>query len=146
MILLDTSVCIDLLRGEGGPVATAFAQWRPSEVAVSAVTAAELWSGVEQSRRRDENARRVALFLSEIATLPFDAAAAERFGGVQAELVAAGIAAHVDEYDKLIAAHALATGRGVITANPKDFRRIAGCSFRDWRTGETGGPNPPAAR
>ena len=146
MILLDTSVCIDLLRGEGGHVAAAFARWHPSDVAVSAVTAAELWSGVEQSRRRDENARRVALFLSEVATLAFDEAAAQRFGAVQAELVAAGIAGHVDEYDKLIAAHASATGRSVITANPKDFRRIPGCSFRDWRTGETGGPSPPPER
>jgi len=146
LILLDTSICIDLLRGEGGAVAAAFARWHPSEVAVSAVTAAELWAGVEQSRRRDENARRVALFLSEVATLPFDEAAAQRFGAVQAELVTAGIAEHVDEYDKLIAAHALASGRGVITANPKDFRRISGCSFLDWRTGESGGPRPPPER
>ena len=106
--LLDTSVVIDLERISADEL--------PSEVAISAITMAELTAGphatndpAERSRRQDRLQRTEAAF----DPLPFNTEAARAYGGARA-------------VDLLIAATALAEELPLYTRNPDDFRALDG--------------------
>ncbi|HWT94982.1 MAG TPA: type II toxin-antitoxin system VapC family toxin [Solirubrobacteraceae bacterium] len=118
--LLDTSVVIALETVDPAVL--------PRELAVSAVTLAELAAGphatgdaAERARRQDRLQRVEATF----DPLPFDAAAARAYGRVYASVVAAGRKARGRRaVDLLIAAVALAHGLPLLTCNPDDFAAI----------------------
>jgi predicted nucleic acid-binding protein len=118
--LLDTSVVIDLEHIEPSLL--------PIEVAVSAVTMAELAAGPhatpdpeERARRQDRLQRAEAAF----DPLPFDAEAARAYGRVYSAVVAAGRKARgARAIDLLLAAAACAAGLPLYTRNPDDFRAI----------------------
>jgi predicted nucleic acid-binding protein len=118
--LLDTSVLIDL---ESIP-ATAL----PTEVAISAITLAELAAGPhatddpnERSRRQDRLQRVEATF----DPLPFDANAARAYGRVFSAVVTAGRKPRgARAVDLLIASTAVAAGIPLCTRNPDDFQSL----------------------
>jgi predicted nucleic acid-binding protein len=115
--LLDTSVVIDLERLSPEDL--------PGELAVSAITMAELASGPEATSDPQERARRVALLQHAEDTfdqLPFDVPAARIYGRVYAAVIAAGRAARGRRsMDLLIAATALSNKLPLYTHNVDDF-------------------------
>lgn len=115
--LLDTCVCIRLLRGGGAPVARRIAASAPGAIAVSAISLAELMDGAGRGGRDFE-----ALF-PDVPVLAFDAAAAHAFPAARG---ARG------RHDRLIAAHALALGATLVTHNGPDFRSVPGLRIQDW--------------
>ncbi|MCU0310796.1 MAG: type II toxin-antitoxin system VapC family toxin [Acidimicrobiales bacterium] len=118
--LLDTSVVIDLDEIEPSSL--------PVEVAVSALTMAELAAGPhaagdaqERARRQDRLQRAEAAF----DPLPFDSDAARAYGRVYAVVVAAGCKARgARAVDLLIAATACAAGLPLYTRNGADFEAL----------------------
>jgi predicted nucleic acid-binding protein len=118
--LLDTSVVIDLEQIEPSRL--------PLEVAVSAITMAELAAGPHATSDPEERARRQdRLQRAEAAfdPLPFDAEAARAYGRVYSSVVAAGRKARgTRAVDLLLAATACAAGLPLYTRNPDDFRAI----------------------
>ena len=118
--LLDTSVVIDLERVDATSL--------PAEVAVSALTMAELAAGPHATADPDERARRQERLQRAEATfapLPFDANAARAFGRVYAAVAAKGRKARGRRaIDLLIAATAIAEGLPLYTRNPDDFRGL----------------------
>jgi predicted nucleic acid-binding protein len=115
--LVDTSVVIELER-----VAP---QELPRELAIAAVTLAELAAGphatgdpIERARRQERLQRAEAVF----DAVPFDAAAARAYGRVYAQTMSAGRTARGKRaLDLLIAATALAADLPLYTRNPSDF-------------------------
>ena len=120
--LLDTSVVIDLERISADEL--------PSEVAISAITMAELTAGphattdpAERSRRQDRLQRTEAAF----DPLPFTTEAARAYGRVFAAVAAAGRKPRgARVVDLLIAATAVAEELPLYTRNPDDFRALDG--------------------
>jgi predicted nucleic acid-binding protein len=120
--VLDTSVVIDLDDLDPSRL--------PSEVAVSAVTMAELAAGPHatsdpdvKGRRQDRLQRAEAAF----DPLPFDGDAARAYGRIFAAVVAAGRKARgARAVDLLIAATALANGLPLYTRNGDDFVGLDG--------------------
>jgi predicted nucleic acid-binding protein len=120
--ILDTSVIIDFEQIDTSDL--------PIEVAISAITLAELAAGpaatmdpVERGRRQDRLQRTEAAF----DPLPFDADAARAYGRVFAVVVDAGQKARGRRaVDLLIAATALAAGLPLYTRNGDDFRALKG--------------------
>jgi hypothetical protein len=118
--IIDTSVVIDLERLDPSEL--------PIEIAVSAITIAELAAGPhatddpgERGRRQDRLQRAEAAF----DPLPFDANAARAYGRVFASVVASGRKARAARaLDLMIAATALAAGLPVYTRHGGDFRGI----------------------
>lgn len=119
--LLDTSVVIDLHRIDANDL--------PQELALSAVTLAELAAGplatadpAERARRQDRLQRAEATF----DPLPFDVAAARAYGRIYASVLRAGREARGRRaVDLLIAATALASDLPLYTCNPDDFAQLA---------------------
>lgn len=115
--LIDTSIVIALESIDPARL--------PTELAVSAVTLAELAAGphatddpAERARRQDRLQRTQALF----DPLPFDGDAARAYGRIYAAVRTAGRKARGRRLaDLLIAATALAAGLPVYTRNPGDF-------------------------
>jgi hypothetical protein len=118
--LLDTSVIIDLDQLDASQL--------PMEVAVSAITMAELAAGPHATSHPDERGRRQdRLQRSEAAfdPLPFDSDASRAYGRVLAAVVAAGRKARgARAVDLLIAATALAAGLPLYTRNAEDFGAV----------------------
>lgn len=120
--LIDTSVVIDLDHLDHDAL--------PSELAVSALTLAELAAGphasddpAERARRQDRLQRAEVVF----DPLPFDADAARAYGRVYAAVAAAGRKARGPRaVDLLIAATALANELPLYTRNADDFRFLDG--------------------
>ena len=118
--LLDTSVVIDLDR-----VARASL---PAEIAISAITLAELAAGPHATSDPHERAARQDRLQRVEATfdpLPFDDAAARAYGRIYAAVLAAGRKARGPRaLDLQIASIALANGLPLYTRNPKDLRAV----------------------
>lgn len=119
--LIDTSVLIDLEHIDPADL--------PAEIAVSAITMAELAAGPHATTDRDERARRQDRLQRAEATfepLPVDAPVARAFGRVYAAVAAGGRKARGRRaMDLLIAATALANELPVYTRNPADFAGLA---------------------
>jgi len=119
--LLDTSVVIDW---DDPTVAAAL----PNEVAVCAITLAELAAGPHLATSRSEGARRQARLQEVEATfepLPFDAATARSFGQIVAAVAETGRSHRRRVADLLIAATAHANGLPLYTRNPDDFAGLS---------------------
>ncbi len=119
--LLDTSVVIDW---DDPKVAAAL----PDEVAVCAITLAELAAGPHLASTGAERARRqtrLQQLESAFEPLAFDAAAARSYGQIIAAVVEAGRSHRRRLADLLIAATAHANGLTLYTRNPDDFTGLA---------------------
>jgi len=120
--VIDTSVVIDLEQLEAPQL--------PLELAVSAITMAELAAGPHATVDADERARRQdRLQRAEAAfdPLPFDGEAARAYGRIYAAQSAAGREARgTREVDLLIAAAACAAALPIYTRNPDDFQHLQG--------------------
>lgn len=119
--IIDTSVVIDLDHIE--------AEELPTEIAVAAVTLAELAAGPHATGDATERVRRqqrLQLVEATFDTIAFDSAAARAYGRVYAEVVAAGRKARGRRaVDLLIAATAVGAGLPLYTCNPDDFDGLA---------------------
>ncbi|MCW2936498.1 MAG: PilT protein-like [Actinomycetia bacterium] len=123
--MLDTNILI--LRRWVSPAEL------PDEMAISAVTLAELSAGPHEVRRNGEQgaydehaerARRLEILQraeSEFDPVPFDAEAARIFGRVAAAVIAAGRKPRGRIADLMIAATAIAEGLPLYTTNPADY-------------------------
>ena len=126
--MLDTDTVSFALRGQGR-VAAHLLEHRPSEICISSVTLAELRYGADLRRSRKLHAL-IDTFVEPVAVLPFDQAAADRFGGVAVALARQGVP--IGEFDTLIAAHALSRRLTLVTNNTKHFNRVAGLTTENW--------------
>ena len=108
----------------------------PDEMAISAITLAELSAGPHQVRRNEdqdaydehaehaERARRLEVLQraeNEFDPVPFDAEAARIFGRLTAAVIAAGRKPRGRVVDLMIAATAIAEDLPLYTTNPADF-------------------------
>lgn len=128
--MLDTNICIHVMKHRPETAIQNFLKHRPSELCISAVTYAELMHGVEKSQDVERNRVAVTLFLSAISILDFDQCAAEEYGKVRAELERKGTP--IGPLDTMIAAHARAEGLTVVTNNTGEFARVEGLRTEDW--------------
>lgn len=123
--LLDTNIVI--LRKWVDPAEL------PDEMAISAITLAELSAGPHEVRSDDEQssydehaerARRLEILQrveNEFDPIPFDAEAARIYGRVVAAVVGAGRKPRRRLADLMIASIAIAEELPLFTTNPKDF-------------------------
>ena len=101
----------------------------PDEPTITAITLAELSVGPLVATTGAERAARQAHLQqaeADFDPLPFDAAAARAFGGVAADLRAAGRKSSARAYDALIAAIAISVDLPLHTTNPDDFTGVRG--------------------
>ena len=128
--MLDTDRCVDLLRGVRAVVAK-LERLTPDDCGLSALTSFELFAGAARARDPRRETEKIQKLVDVIQELPFDAAAARRAGALRSELEEAGTP--IGPYDLLIAAHALALDLALVSANIREFGRVAGLRLENWR-------------
>jgi tRNA(fMet)-specific endonuclease VapC len=106
------------------------AEHQPSDIAVSAITVAELEYGCAKSADPGRNRLALIEFLSPLSSLPFDDSAARVYGNTRMELEGKGTP--MGAMDLLIASHAKSKSLTVVTSNTREFERIDGLVVVDW--------------
>ena len=119
--LLDSNICVYLLKGLSEPARSKVEGQAPGAVVTSAVAYAEVMRGVDSSDRRA--VRAAGRFFSAIPVLPFDQAAAAAYVRLPFKRA---------QFDRLIAAHAVALGVTLITNNVRDFSDVPGLVLENW--------------
>jgi tRNA(fMet)-specific endonuclease VapC len=127
--MLDTNIISDLIRNPQGKVAKRIARLGEHNICTSIIVAAELRYGCAKSGSK-RLLKAVEDLLGEMNVLPFEVPADTEYGGIRAELEAAG--KPIGGNDLLIAAHAYATGATIVTANTGKFKRILGLNVENW--------------
>lgn len=127
MYLLDTNACLDFLLARNDDLRDRVREER-GRIIVSSISAAELNVGSKTSERPGEDTRFLELFLASVQLAPFDERAASVYGQIAR---VHGVVRH--SFDRLIAAHAVALGVPLVTADERGFAGIPGLSVQNWR-------------
>jgi len=130
---LDSNIVIGILNGRPQDCRDRYEQVRASGegVFVSSIVVFELRYGIALSKRIEQNARVLRLFLGTLDdVLPFTNNDASAAGELRATLKSAGTP--IGPYDVLIAAQAIRAGATLVTANASEFRRVSGLKWQDW--------------
>ena len=128
--LLDTNMCIYLIKGQPAQALARLQSLEIATVGISSITLSELEYGVSKSSRPEQNKLALLEFLAPLEVLPYDDAAAARYGPIRALLESQG--RPIGPLDTLIAAHALALGCTLVTNNEREFSRIPSLAVENW--------------
>lgn len=133
MYLLDTNILSNLLRRvPSTTLIIKLASIPAEEQFTSSITLGELIYGAYRQRTRTdlllEQIDRT--LLPNLPILPFDDAAARRYGELRAELERQGTP--IGDADVRIAAIALARGLTMVTGNVRHFQRVPGLPVENW--------------
>lgn len=128
LYMLDTNMCIYLMKNQPDQVSRRFAQCYVGDVVMSAITYAELEYGVTTSQNSARERRHLAALVADIPVAAFDAAAARAYGPIRF----ATRERKRDQLDKLIAAHAVALNVTLVTNNERDFSAYPRLIVENW--------------
>jgi tRNA(fMet)-specific endonuclease VapC len=129
-VMLDTNICIYIIKQRPQPVLDRFAAYRVGDVGISVITLAELEYGVSKSSNSAQNQEALQEFISPFEVAVFDRGATVEYGKIRAGLERKGNS--IGSMDLLIAAHALSLGVCLITNNEKEFKRVPGLRVENW--------------
>ncbi len=128
--LLDTNICIALIRHKPAALIQQLISQQPGDVGISSITLAELVHGAEKSAQVERNLSALQQFLLPLELADFDQRAALAYGKIRAELERDGQI--IGSMDMLIAAHALSLDVILVTNNLREFQRVNGLTLEDW--------------
>lgn len=131
LFMLDTNMCIYLMKNQPEAVARKFAQCYVGEVVISVITYAELEYGVKVSANSAREKRNLAGLIEDIPVVPFDVDAARAYGPIRK----ATRERKRDQLDKLIAAHAVSLDVTLVTNNERDFEVYPALKIENWLKG-----------
>lgn len=129
-LLLDTNICIYMIKNKPPEVRKHFEQFVPGDIAISSITVAELQYGVEKSAAGEKNTLALEAFLLPLVIAPFDTESALAYGKIRAGLEKQS--KPIGGMDMLIAAQAIAQDFTLITHNLKEFQRVSGLKCETW--------------
>jgi tRNA(fMet)-specific endonuclease VapC len=128
--LLDTNTCIRFINGRAPKIRARMLTISDSDIAVSAITKAEMFAGAAKSQYPQQSRTKQDGFFARFVSLPFDDIAANYFATIRTALEQAGTP--IGAYDMQIAAIALAHNLIIVTHNTREFVRIANLQMEDW--------------
>ncbi len=126
--MLDTNMCIYLMKNQPKEVAARFAQCYVGDVIMSAITYAELGFGVSVCPDPQRERENLSALIELIEVKEFNTDAARAYGPVRK----ATRERKSDHLDKLIAAHAIALGAILVTNNEHDFTVYPDLTVENW--------------
>ncbi len=130
MILLDTNICIYIIKRKPDEVLRHFQRYHPGDIGISSITLAELQYGVAKSKAQERNAEALSEFLIPFEILPFGESATHAYGVIRTMLERQGKT--IGAMDLLIAAHAIALDAVLVTNNVKEFERVPALKIENW--------------
>ena len=130
MYLLDTNICIYLMKNTYPALTERVFSHNPSDLLISAITVFELEYGAEKSNWGEKTRHKLAMFLSPFTILPFTTDDAVMAGRLRGYLERQGTP--IGPYDILIAAQGVSEELAVVTPNMGEFSRVPDLKLEDW--------------
>jgi tRNA(fMet)-specific endonuclease VapC len=132
MFLLDTNICIFIIKGKNSKVLDNLKKNRKKGLYISSITLAELEFGIENADPLYNTKNRIALmqFLSIFEIKNFDENAAKEYRKVKKDLKDKKCL--IGPFDMLIGAHAKSLKMTLVTNNTNEFKRIKALTIEDW--------------
>lgn len=127
--LLDTNIASHIIRGDQRDILRRLITIPMADLAISAVTEAELRYGLARRGHPPKLTARVREFLLRVDVLPWSDDVPASYGALRAACEKAGVS--LAPFDMMIAAHALATGAVLVTRD-RAFTRVPGLTVDDW--------------
>ncbi len=128
--MLDTNICIGLIRQKPQRLVERLTQCAPLDVGISSITVAELVYGAQKSNQIEQNMFAIEQFLLPLEIANFDQRASIAYGIIRASLERQGNV--IGSMDILIGAHALSLDVILVTNNTGEFKRIPNLKIEDW--------------
>ncbi len=128
--LLDTNICIYLIKKRPLAVLERFRQYAPKDVAISTITLFELQYGIEKSQYRERSEDALAKFLLPLNLIDFGRSTAVETAIILAQLEKKGMP--IGPYDLLIAGLARSLDMTLVTNNIKEFERVDDLQIENW--------------
>ena len=128
--MLDTNICIYIIKKRPIQVFTKLREFSPSDIGISTITLSELEFGVAKSSNPEKNKIALTEFLAPIEILPFDDCAAQEYGAIRKYLQERGTP--IGPLDTLIAAHTKSIGCTLVTNNVSEFCRVPELIVDNW--------------
>jgi len=130
MYLLDTNICIYIIKKHPVSVIQAIQSKKAFEIKISSITIAELEYGISKSSSPQKNRLALLNFVSAFEILFFDDLDARFYGEIRAALEAKGQT--IGPYDLQIAAQAISKDLILVTNNVREFKRIPNLKIENW--------------
>ena len=128
--MLDTNICIAIMKKAPRQIRTRLEGLSLDQVGVSSIVIGELWYGIAQSQRPEENEEALKDFMRYVTVMDWPAHAASAYGSIRTYLRRKG--APIGAMDLLIAAHALAMDAVLVTNNVREFKRVPKLNVENW--------------
>jgi len=128
--LLDTNICIYVIKQKPSSVKQRLQAIDPSDVGISIVTLTELEYGAAKSQSPERNRQILTTFCAPFEIVGLSQEDARILGNIRADLERRG--QPIGSYDLLIAAQALSRSLTLVTNNVREFQRIEGLMIENW--------------
>ena len=130
MFLLDTNICIYIIKEKPSQVLEKFEQIEPHKLGISIITLAELEYGAAKSMNPAKNYQVIEDFITYLDFFNWDRQASHIYGELRATLTRQGTPIGI--LDTQIAAHCLSLNRVLVTNNVREFERVPGLKVKNW--------------
>jgi tRNA(fMet)-specific endonuclease VapC len=130
MYLLDTNICIFLIKKKNQQLIEKLKKNYNKGIFISTLTLAELEFGVENSDHKEKNRISLIEFLTIFEILNFEQKDTQAFGIIKSDLRRSG--KMIGAMDALLAAQSISRNLIFVTNNTKEFERIKNLSIEDW--------------
>lgn len=128
--ILDTNICIAIMKKVPPRLRIRLEGFPLEHVGVSSIVIAELWYGITQSQKQEDNEEALKDFMRYVTVLDWPAFAASAYGRIRSHLRKKGTP--IGAMDLLIAAHALSLDAVLVTNNIREFKRVPNLKVENW--------------
>jgi tRNA(fMet)-specific endonuclease VapC len=128
--ILDTNICVEMIKTKSFSILKHAKKKTTTQIFITSVTESELWYGVHNSQKIEENKFAVENFLEFFPKLSFTSSAAEISGELRARQKSIGKS--IGHNDLLIASIALDVDAILVTANEKELKQIQDLRIENW--------------
>jgi len=129
MYMLDTNILIYFFK-DVGKVATQLLSHSPNDIIIPSTVIYELQVGIAKSNQPQKRETQLSTLLQQIKINNFTLKEATEAAQIRADLEKKGTP--IGPIDTLIAAHARANNKILVTHNTKEFQRVEGLILEDW--------------
>ena len=132
MYMLDTNMCIYIIKKKTQGVLNKLKQNKGKGLFISSITLAELEYGNQNADSLYKDRNKIALmqFLTIMEIKHFDENAAKEYGIIKKDLKDRNCL--IGPYDMLIGAHAKSLNKILVTNNTREFGRIKNLKIENW--------------
>jgi len=128
--LLDTNICIYLIKKHPPEVFKRFQQIQLKQLHIPTITVFELYYGIEKNNSQQRNLSALENFIAPLTIVNFNIDAAIQAAKIRAILQKKGTI--IGAYDIQIAAIALSLDMVLLTNNMNEFERVDDLKLENW--------------